>query len=57
MMDRLTPTERNAYESGDWLGDPVFDCDGCGTILDPGVDHDCPVLGTIVRLEEVIDTD
>jgi hypothetical protein len=26
----------------------TFDCEGCGTILEVGVPHDCPVLGTIV---------
>ena len=26
-------------------------CDGCGDILEPGEDHDCPVLGTVVRAD------
>jgi hypothetical protein len=28
----------------------TFDCEGCGTILEVGEEHDCPVLGTIVTI-------
>lgn len=33
--------------------DQVYECEACGDLLEPGVDHDCPVTGTIHRLTEV----
>jgi len=27
--------------------DRLFECEGCGDILTPGIEHDCPVTGTV----------
>lgn len=45
-LSYMTRRERQSYESGGWLGS--LECDNCGEDLYD--DHDCPVIGTWVRV-------
>lgn len=36
-----------------WIPDLLGECDGCGADLFDGLEHDCPVLGTVVVAKKI----